>query len=181
MSERPAPVVHVTPEFAARDLSSRPAHSSGGFWLVVLVCAVLGIIGLIALIGLAGSGPEERTLVLRGERARRLTSHDGRFSTRALFPTDRARRVEFYELRLLPRGREDAEPHPPGTVENLVVQRGSVEIGVSGELHSLDAGDAIQFHADVPHSYRNVGAADAVMYLVMSYPDTMPPSMGWNV
>ena len=35
--------------------------------------------------------------------------------------------------------------------------------------YELRAGDAILFVADVPHTYRNVGAAEAVMYLVMTY------------
>src|SRR5512136_2499893 len=59
--------------------------------------------------------------VLRAEQAKKLTSHDGTFSSRALFPFDEPRRVEFYELRLSPRGVEHADAHQPGTVENLVV------------------------------------------------------------
>jgi hypothetical protein len=33
----------------------------------------------------------------------------------------------------------------------------------------LDEGDAVDFLADVPHSYRNLGVVPAVLYLVMSY------------
>jgi quercetin dioxygenase-like cupin family protein len=44
-----------------------------------------------------------------------------------------------------------------------------VEITVAGESALLDAGDAIFFHADVPHRYRNVGPQQAVLYLVMTY------------
>lgn len=119
--------------------------------------------------------------VLRADKAKRLTSHDSRFSSRALFPTDRPRRVEFYELRLAHRGVEDAEAHPPGTIENLLVSRGSVEVKASGAAHELGVGDAIQFRADIPHSYRNTGAGEAVMYLVMSYADTVAASPGWSV
>ncbi|MSP62830.1 MAG: XRE family transcriptional regulator [Myxococcales bacterium] len=130
---------------------------------------------------LAGGPAQDPTCLLRGDRARRLTSHDGRFSSRALFPPDRPRRVEFYELRLAPRGIEEAEPHPPGTTENLVVNRGTVEIRVDGVAHELGPGDALQFQADVPHAYRNAGPAEAVMYLVMSYAETIAASPGWNV
>src|SRR3954471_21802917 len=49
-----------------------------------------------------------RTALLRGERAKVLTSADGKFTSRALFPYDEARKVEFYELRLRPGGREVA-------------------------------------------------------------------------
>ena len=129
---------------------------------------------------LADSRPHGSTTILRADKARRLTSADGRFSSRALFPSDRTRRVEFYELRLAPRGHEDAVPHPPGTIENLVVQRGSVEISVAGEAHPLAPGDAMQFQADVPHRYKNTGAVEAVMYLVMSYTEAVS-APGWTV
>ena len=46
---------------------------------------------------------------------------------------------------------------------------GAVQIQVAGTSYELGAGDAILFVADVVHTYRNVGAAEAVMYLVMTY------------
>ncbi|MFT3706588.1 MAG: XRE family transcriptional regulator [Archangium sp.] len=107
--------------------------------------------------------------VMRSEAGKRLMSSDGAFQSRALFPFDEPRRVEFYELKLSPKGVEKAEPHAPGTTENLVVAKGSVEIVTAGETHRLDAGDAILFEADKPHVYRNAGSGDAVMYLVMTY------------
>jgi transcriptional regulator with XRE-family HTH domain len=123
-----------------------------------------------ALITARGSvGPH----VLRAEQAKHLTSHDGAFSSRALFPFDEPRRVEFYELRLAPGGLERADAHTPGTTENLVVARGAVEIEVGGRTERLGAGDAIVFEADVPHVYRNQDAGETVMYLVMTYADTV--------
>lgn len=108
-------------------------------------------------------------LVLRAGESKVLTSKDRSFSSRALFPFDEPRRVEFYELRLAPGGVEQADAHPPGTSENLVVTHGAVEIELGGERHRLDAGDSILFEADAVHAYRNPGKAEAVMYLVMTY------------
>jgi transcriptional regulator with XRE-family HTH domain len=110
------------------------------------------------------------TLVLRASESRRMTSQDGSFSSRALFPLDEARRVEFYELKLTPFGQERADAHAPGTMENLVVGQGSVEIELPSAHHVLGTGDAIYFEASSPHVYRNPGAQPAVMYLVMTYP-----------
>jgi quercetin dioxygenase-like cupin family protein len=50
-----------------------------------------------------------------------------------------------------------------------VVAKGSVEILMGADIHKLDTGDAILFEADLPHVYRNVGATEAVLYLVMTY------------
>ncbi len=107
--------------------------------------------------------------VMRASQAKKLMSHDGAFVSRALFPFDAPRRVEFYELRLAARAVENADPHPPGTTENLVVNAGEIEIDTPGERHALKAGDAIFFHADAPHTYRNTGRGTAVLYLVMTY------------
>jgi transcriptional regulator with XRE-family HTH domain len=108
-------------------------------------------------------------LVLRSSESKILTSKDRSFSSRALFPFDEPRRVEFYELRLAGGTVEDADAHPPGTSENLVVTAGTIEIDVAGDTHKLEAGDSILFEADTPHAYRNPGKGEAVMYLVMTY------------
>ena len=115
------------------------------------------------------SGP----LVLRAEQARLLTSSDRKFSSRALFPVNEPRRVEFYELRLLPGGVEHAEAHAAGTVENLVVAAGAVDIEVGDQRHALEAGDAIMFEADGAHVYRNRARGESILYLVMTYADTV--------
>lgn len=108
-------------------------------------------------------------LVLRSTEAKILTSKDRTFTSRALFPFDEPRRVEFYELHLAAGSVEDADAHPPGTSENLVVTAGALEIDVAGDTHRLEAGDSILFEADTPHAYRNPGKVEAVMYLVMTY------------
>jgi len=109
------------------------------------------------------------TKVLRAARTKRLTSHDGTFSSRALFPFDEPRRVEFYELELKAGCVEEAEAHAPGTRENLVVSKGAVDIRVGEEVHRLEEGDSILFEADVPHAYTNPASTDAVLFLVMTY------------
>lgn len=123
--------------------------------------------------GLIGQRQAGGVVVLRGENAKTLSSHDGSFSSRALFPFDEPRRVEFYELRLAAKGEEHADAHAPGTVENLVVSKGTAEIEVEGTRQLLGQGDAIVFEADAPHVYRNPGDGEAVMYLVMTYADTV--------
>jgi transcriptional regulator with XRE-family HTH domain len=114
-----------------------------------------------------------RTKVLTATSAKVLKSSDGAFSSRALFPFDEPRTVEFYELRLAPAATEKAEPHPPGTVENLVVTNGCLEMRVGEARYLLATGDAIQFEADTAHEYRNPGDGEAVIYLVMTYTEKL--------
>src|SRR4051812_25541823 len=50
---------------------------------------------------LIASGETRGTLVLRHDKAKLLGSSDGRFTSRAPFPFDGERKVEFYELQLV--------------------------------------------------------------------------------
>lgn len=115
----------------------------------------------------------EPMAVLRADASKILTSHDGRFRSRALFPFEGERRVEFYELRLAPGAAEHADPHAPGTVENLVVAAGAVEITMGGKAVQLGVGDAVVFHADVPHTYRSASEVEAQLFLVMIYAEVV--------
>ncbi len=109
------------------------------------------------------------TTVLPAARAWSLSSNNGDFVSRALFPLEGPRLTEFYELRLAPGITEQAEAHREGTYENLVVNQGCVVVRVDGAEHRLEAGDAIQFRADVPHAYQNTANEPALAYLVMTY------------
>jgi rhodanese-related sulfurtransferase/transcriptional regulator with XRE-family HTH domain len=109
------------------------------------------------------------TTVTPRATAQKLTSADGRFTSRALFSPGDPHAAEFYELWLAPHSREDAEPHRPGTRENLIVVSGALEIKIGSEVVRVAAGDSIQFAADQPHSYINDSAEECWSYLVMNY------------
>jgi quercetin dioxygenase-like cupin family protein/DNA-binding Xre family transcriptional regulator len=110
------------------------------------------------------------TRVVRNSERQSVTSHDGNFITRPLFPYDSSRSVEFYEIEIAPGHRHRVEAHAPRTKENLVVLNGSLEVTIGHEApQTLSAGDAIDFLADVPHSYRNLHSEPVVAYLVISY------------
>lgn len=112
---------------------------------------------------------EKGPSVMRRSTARFLTSADGTFKSRALFPADRQRYVEFYEVRLAPGATEEASPHPSGTFENIVVAKGTIEVTAGSGPTALATGDALLFRADVPHVYHNPGSVETVVYMVITY------------
>jgi transcriptional regulator with XRE-family HTH domain len=120
---------------------------------------------------------ETEAVVLRSASAKVLTSRDGRFSSRALFPLGGPKRVEFYELQLSPHSVERAEGYPPGTQENLAVASGALTLVIAGRREHLDTGDAILFSADSVHEYRNEGDDPVRAYLVMSYEGCVPRAL----
>ncbi|MCX8997078.1 XRE family transcriptional regulator [Rhizobiaceae bacterium BDR2-2] len=113
---------------------------------------------------------EDGTAVLTRASAKILYGSDGKFQTRALFPFESDRTVEFYEVRIAPHHTEKAEAHRHGTVENIVVAVGTIEIIVGKQApYILGEGDAIVFEANVPHVYRNMTSGDALFYLVSTF------------
>lgn len=111
--------------------------------------------------------------VLPARDSKRLVSASGAFVTRALFPYDTARQVEFYELRLSPLGEELSLGHGPGVQENLVVAQGALEVSVNDERFLLSTGDSMLFYADQPHRYRNPVDSETVAYLVVTHPEQL--------
>ena len=110
------------------------------------------------------------TVVLPRSRAKFVSACNGRFTSRALFPLDSARRAEFYEVRIAPQHREAAGPQVAGTKENLLVVEGRLELTVGKEPPLiLTPGDAVQFHADVAHVFRNPDGRDVVVHIVLTY------------
>jgi transcriptional regulator with XRE-family HTH domain len=102
-------------------------------------------------------------------RARLLSTQGGAMSSRALFPLDEARTVEFYELRVKRWSRQEFPAHAAGTTEHLAVAAGTLELTVGGEQCVLATGDAAVYQADMPHAYRNMGNAEALLYVVIGY------------
>ena len=110
------------------------------------------------------------TVVLPKSRAKIVTASSGRFTSRALFPLDSTRRAEFYEVRIAAQHREALEPQAAGTKQNILVVEGRIELTVGNEAPVIvSQGDAVQFHADVPHTYRNLEVREAIAHVVLTY------------
>jgi transcriptional regulator with XRE-family HTH domain len=109
--------------------------------------------------------------VVRARDSRVLTNQAGSFSSRALFPPSDRPRSEFFEIRLKVGAQEQSQPRAPGTLANLVVGLGTVDVDVDRTSHHLEAADAILFACDVSHAYRNTGRTEALLYLVLTHPE----------
>ena len=123
----------------------------------------------VALSALVRPAPEGAPVVMRRSGATLLPHAGATATSRALFPFDEPRRIEFYELQVAAGSHKTDLPHAAGAIENLVVSSGALVVEVAGRQHDLDTGDCIQFAADVEHVYRNPGSAAAVAYFVMSH------------
>jgi transcriptional regulator with XRE-family HTH domain len=78
-------------------------------------------------------------------------------------------RRDLYLLETEPGAPRHAEPHPPGSVEHVVVAAGRLRVGPDTDPVDLGPGDYIAFAGDVPHSYEALAAGTWVV-LIMEHP-----------
>jgi len=111
----------------------------------------------------------QRIQVIRAGDEAQVFSEDSQCRIRTLSPLGLEKDVEFYELRLQAGGALRSEAHFVGTREFLVVQRGEVEVRSGDSSQRLSIGDSATYPADVAHAISNVGAGEALVFLVATY------------
>ena len=118
---------------------------------------------------LLGEGTRERATLVRKGEAATIRSEGGALESRPLTPERALGNVEVYELHLAPRAVHESEAHAPGTREGLIVIAGTLRLRAGEVTYDLAAGDALSFHADVPHAYENPGRTETRVYNVIVY------------
>ena len=104
-----------------------------------------------------GEAKPEAVRLSRAADADYLYSADRAFRSRPLLANVPGHKVELYELRLEAGAVEDADAHPPGSFEQVIVTTGKLGVTLGTERHELGPGDALFFRADRPHRYETLG------------------------
>ena len=86
-----------------------------------------------------------------------LKSEDGLCKLRIIGSLDTIQFVQWYDFTAEPSGILESSPHPHGSVENLTVLSGKLEVKVDNETWKASAGETLRYLADRPHSIRNTG------------------------
>ena len=109
------------------------------------------------------------TVIVPRDRATIVTSSEGGFVSRALFPWGDPQSIEIYEVTVSPHHGESFAAQTPGTKKSLVIVSGDLEITVGEDSPAhLSNGDAILFNADTPHHFHNSGDKEAKAFLVVT-------------
>lgn len=89
--------------------------------------------------------------------------------TRILLPYDAALRFEMFIVELAPGTCSQSPPHAPGTVEQIVMLEGELDLQLADAHHHLVAGDTLKFAADQPHRYLNSAETAARAHDLIHY------------
>jgi len=152
------------------------ARTNPSIATIVRLATALGV--SVASLVEAPEAPSAR--VVRADEAIRLWSGRPGSSHRLLVGSGTREQVELWDARLAPGDGYEAEAHPAGTRELLLVIEGELIMEVDGVPHLVGAGDAITFVADRAHAYRNAGEtpvrfAMAVVHAARAEPPHAPP------
>jgi quercetin dioxygenase-like cupin family protein len=77
--------------------------------------------------------------------------------------------LDIVRMEIAAGGSMQGTPHTPGTREYLTCESGVVELAAAGEVHRLEAGDALVFRGDQRHTYRNPGRSPSVAVSVVAF------------
>ncbi|WP_240455682.1 helix-turn-helix domain-containing protein [Halomonas faecis] len=110
-----------------------------------------------------------RIEVVRSDDASQLFRDDRDCRIRTLSPLHLEKSVEFYEVRLAPNARLHSAAHFEGTRELLTVTQGRAVVEAGDNRCELGPGDSAHYHADLEHAIANVGDAELVGFLVVTY------------
>ena len=114
-----------------------------------------------------GMGDIPEPFIDRAKHRRKSPSSLARVEERPLFPLGGHRAVGFYELRMKGHTSKRAGAQERGTVENIVVTSGILEVRVGQCCFRLEAGDAAFFLAVDGREFRNPGSKQLIAYLVV--------------
>jgi transcriptional regulator with XRE-family HTH domain len=107
--------------------------------------------------------------VIRSNEGQFVTSDSG-LSIRPLFVEGRSHRTNFEEVHLPAQTTYDSLAHLPGTLEFVLCLAGDLLLGPAGQEVSLQAGDAVWYSADLPHTYSSVTGARALVTILSPAP-----------
>jgi transcriptional regulator with XRE-family HTH domain len=146
---------------------------------IATICRLADALGVsVASLVEAPEAPSAR--VVRADQAIPLWNGEPGSSHRLLVGSGTREQVELWDARLAPGDGYQAEAHPSGTRELLLVIDGELTMEVDGVPHRVGPGDAIAFVADCAHAYRNAGEtplrfAMAVVHAARAEPPHDPP------
>ncbi|MGB6231372.1 MAG: XRE family transcriptional regulator [Litorimonas sp.] len=90
-----------------------------------------------------------------------IRSDDGLCEMRIIGPAETVQYVQVYDFKAEPGGTLVSSPHPDGSVENLSVLDGELEVRVELERWTVGKGETLRYRADRPHSIHNRSDAPA--------------------
>lgn len=101
----------------------------------------------------------------------KLYSEDGLCELQIIGSIETVQFAQWYDFTAQVNGVLESSPHPQGSVENLSVIEGTLEVTVGQESWSVAKGETLRYRADRPHRIKNTGnnTARATMVNILAH------------
>lgn len=86
-----------------------------------------------------------------------IQSEDGLCTLKIIGWIESVEYAQWYDFSAEPGGKLESSPHPPGSVENLSILEGEVEVRIGSESWKANAGETLRYRADREHVITNIG------------------------
>jgi quercetin dioxygenase-like cupin family protein len=98
-----------------------------------------------------------------------LVSEDGKCRLAIIGWIKTVEWVQWYDFSAEQGGTLESDAHQRGSVENLSVTSGELEVEVAGIKERAKAGETLRYRCDRPHTIRNVASepASAIMVCIL--------------
>ncbi|PHR92307.1 MAG: XRE family transcriptional regulator [Robiginitomaculum sp.] len=90
-----------------------------------------------------------------------IESEDGLCTLRIIGWIETVEYVQWYDFTAQIGGKLESSAHPDGSIENLSVLEGELQITIGNESWTAKAGETLRYHADRDHSITNIGQTKA--------------------
>ena len=109
---------------------------------------------------------QESVLVIDNDKMPLLRSEEGEYQVRSVFPYDRRRNFEVYEMKIEPGGECPCFLKGEGSGEYILVVQGVLTLQTTEGTYEIAADHAVRIDATREHSYHNSGNRQLVLNLL---------------
>jgi len=113
--------------------------------------------------------PQQHLRVIRADEGDTVHNESGRYAATLLADCPAGLQRDLYRLKVQPGAAKLSKPHPPGTVEHVLICSGSAHVGPAHAPVRLNAGDYMSYSANVPHVFEAI-ESDTTAVMVIEHP-----------
>lgn len=110
---------------------------------------------------------QEAVIIIDNDKIPPLRSEEGAYQVRSIFPYDRRRNFEVYEMRIEPGESCECFLQREGCCEYILVVQGVLALETVNGTYEVAADHAIKLDAAKVHSYHNSGSRQLVLDIFM--------------
>lgn len=110
--------------------------------------------------------PRATMTVLRRADLHQLPSSSSHYAASLLSAGQSGVRRDVYLITAEPGPGRVSSPHPPGTVEHIVLSSGRARVECEGEVAELGPGDFLTYPGDLPHAFEALEEGTVAIFVI---------------